>query len=115
MPCPFKGGSGFAAVFVIAGKIRTELYIDYVSPEAVTELFAFLVDRKAEIEAVYGGPLEWEELENRRASRIADYRPGDVTNDDAHEEYLDWFFDTGTRLRKALEGPAREWLIQSQS
>lgn len=53
------------------------------------------------------GPLRqaapWEDLPNRRACRLADYTAGDVTDGDAFEQYIDWFFDTGTRLRAAID------------
>ena len=38
-----------------------------------------------------GEPLEWEELENRRACRIAVYRNGTIDDsDEMLEEYRDW-------------------------
>ena len=36
------------------------------------------------------------------ASRIADYGDGDVANSDHYDEYIDWFFDRGERLRAAI-------------
>jgi hypothetical protein len=48
------------------------------------------------------GSLSWERLENRKASRIADYISGDVQNVNDHVDYVDWFVDTGDRLRKAV-------------
>jgi Domain of unknown function (DUF4268) len=48
-------------------------------------------------------PLTWEELPNRRACRIADYRDGcSISDTDRYEEYIDWFLDAGTRLRACL-------------
>jgi hypothetical protein len=45
----------------------------------------------AEIEARFGAGLSWEPLENRRASRIAIYTPGDVTQSDLHDDHIKWF------------------------
>jgi Domain of unknown function (DUF4268) len=61
---------------------------------------------KDKIEAIYGGPLVWEDLPGKRARRIADYRDGEVTNGDQFDAYIDWFFDAGTRLRAALDSAA---------
>ncbi len=36
-------------------------------------------------EARFGGELDWEPLDNRRASQIAIYMPGDVTQADHHD------------------------------
>ena len=106
MPSPFKGGPTYNASFAAGGKLRTELYIDYGNGDANLALFNWLFDQREAIEADYVGPLVWEELTGRRACRVADFRSGDVANLDEHDEYIDWFFDTGARLRKALAGPA---------
>ncbi len=72
-----------------------ELYIDYEQrPDVVEGLYAYLWDRKADIETAYGEPLTWEELPGKRASRIAGYGVGDVSNVDNHDEYIEWFFET---------------------
>ena len=112
MPCPFKGGPCFSSGFAMGGKVRTELYIDFSTPEAVASLFAFLYERRDEIEATYGKALEWEELPGKRASRVSDYAAGDVMSVDQHESYIDWFFDSGDRLRAALASAAAAWLPQ---
>jgi len=106
MACPFKGGPYYAASFAQGGKLRTELYIDFGDAQANLALFEQLAARKDEIEAAYGGPLVWEELPARRACRIADYGDGEVSNGDQFDAYIDWFFDTGTRLRSALGAAA---------
>lgn len=103
MPCPFKGGPRYAVSFVQGGKLRNELYIDFGDADANTALFDRLAAIKDEIEADYGGSLVWEDLPTKRASRIADYAQGDVTNGDQSDAYIAWFFDTGTRLRAAVE------------
>jgi len=54
--------------FALGGKLRAELYIDYVDPDAVAVLFDFLLNRKDKIEEGYGGSLMWEALPGRRAS-----------------------------------------------
>jgi Domain of unknown function (DUF4268) len=108
MACPFKGGPQYAFSFAQGGKIRNELYIDYANSDAVALLYSSLLARRDRIEAVYGSPLSWEELPDRRASRIADYAEGDVADAESHDRYIDWFFESGHRLRQAIDAVAAE-------
>lgn len=103
MPSPIKGLSYYAASFAQGGKVRNELYLDAESPEAVVALFESLAAHKNVIEDTYGGPLTWEELPGKRACRIADYALGQVTEGDKFDDYIDWFFDSGARLRAAID------------
>jgi hypothetical protein len=102
MPCPFKGLSYYSASFAQGGKLRNELYLDSDDPDQVIQIFNRLASKKGLIEATYGGPLVWEELPGKRACRIADYATGDVVNGDSFDQYIDWFFDSGDRLRAAI-------------
>jgi Domain of unknown function (DUF4268) len=103
MACPFKGGPYYSAGFAQGGKLRNELYIDFGDAERNTNLFESLSVHRALIEGTYGGPLTWEDLPDRRACRIADYGHGDVSNGEQFDRYIDWFFDTGIRLRQAID------------
>jgi hypothetical protein len=98
-------GAVYGCNFAAGSRLRAELYIDSGDARANLELFRALKKRAKPIEAVYGKALSWEELPGRRACRVADYADGDVTNTDQHDAYIDWFFDTGLRLRRALSGP----------
>lgn len=108
MPCPFKGGPFYSFGFSQGGRLRTELYIDFVEPGRAGGLFDALNQRRDLIEARYGAPLSWEELPERRASRVGDYAAGDVLESGAHDRYIDWFFETGARLRRAIDAVAAE-------
>ena len=101
MPSPIRGTS-FGSNFAATGRIRTELYIDDGNAEDNKRLFNELKEQRIEIEQGFGEQLSWEELPHRRASRIAAYSEGDVTLRDEWEKYIDWFFDTGGRIRRAL-------------
>lgn len=103
MPSPLKGGPYYAVSFAHGGKLRNELYIDYGNAEQNTALFDSLAAQKELIEGQYGAPLSWEDLPEKRACRIADYSHGDVSNGDQFDRYIDWFFDSGTRLRPAID------------
>ena len=50
---------------------KAELYIDRGSREENKSIFDRLLEHRAEIEASFPFPLEWQRLEGRRASRIA--------------------------------------------
>jgi hypothetical protein len=107
MASPFKGGPYYAASFAQGGKIRSELYLDYTDPSLVADLFRRLASLKQDIETTYGAPLSWEELPGKRACRIADYTTGDVINSDTFDTYIDWFINTGTRLRTAIDAASK--------
>ncbi|MCH7995861.1 MAG: DUF4268 domain-containing protein, partial [Planctomycetes bacterium] len=56
------------------------LYIATGDASRNASMFEHLSQQSDLFEEVYGGPVQWEELPNARASRIADYRDGgDVT------------------------------------
>ncbi|MCO5971268.1 DUF4268 domain-containing protein [Actinoallomurus soli] len=101
MPCPVKGAS-LGVNFTGDGRIRTELYIDNGDRALNTAIFQALQTYRAKIEAAVGEMLSWEDMPTRQASRIAMYRPGQVTDTTQADSYIDWFLDTGTRLRAAL-------------
>lgn len=69
-----------------------------------TTTFEQLSAQQGQLEAVYERELSWEELPNKKASRVADYKDGcAVTAVERHDEFIDWFFDAGIRLRAALK------------
>ena len=84
------------------GQLRAELYIDTGDGEVNTRIFDALHAHKAAIEERFGGSLQWEPLPTRKASRIAIYSAGDVTQSDAYNDYIEWFIQASTRLREAL-------------
>jgi len=65
------GTSGLGYNYVIfKHQTRIELYIDKGNKEVNKEIFDRLVAAKAEIEQSFGGPLEWERKNEKRACRI---------------------------------------------
>jgi hypothetical protein len=79
------------------------VYIDFGNAEQNTALLESLLAQRSLIESQYVGALSWEELPDKRVCRICDYTDGDVSNGDQPDVYIDWFFDTGVRLRKAID------------
>ena len=108
MACPFRGGPYYAFSFAAGGRLRSELYIDLGEAEANTALFGALHEQRGPIEELYGAPLSWEDLEGKRACRLADYGDGDVANIEQHDLYIDWFFERGHRFRRAIEMAASQ-------
>lgn len=96
-------GTHYSHVFARDNQLRTELYIDTGDEASTSELYNNFLASRDRIESTYGAQLDWQPLPGKRACRIADHRPdADVGRIDEHEAYIDWFFDTGTRLREAL-------------
>ena len=58
---------------------------------------------KHEIEAAYGGPLSWEPLEGKKASRIATYRDEAIERREQWPEYQQWLLENLGRLRQAIQ------------
>ena len=66
-------------------------------------IFDQLSERKSEIEKAVGEPLDWERLENRRASRIAVYTKAQVLADADNSTLLDWAAKRATYFYRAFE------------
>ena len=78
------------AAFPWDKSLRCEIYIDGTLAKAA---FHQLHEQRESIEKAFGSPLEWEELPDRRASRIVFYMPGhekcsDVGHWLAQQEWL---------------------------
>jgi hypothetical protein len=80
-----------------------ELYIAQRSEEASAEIFNALLKHKDEIEQAYGGPLEWEPLEGKRACRIARrFGAGGYRDEEKWPEIQEAMVDAMIRLEGAL-------------
>lgn len=105
-------GVNYGTSFAQAGRVRAELYIDQGDADRNKALFDSLLKQREAIEQEFKGPLEWERLDDRRASRVAAYRDGSI---DLPEEKLAeirvWAVETLLRLKQVL-GPR---LARSQS
>ena len=92
----FDTGSGSSKVqywVEFAGsrrEVRVQVYIDR-DKEWNERLFDKLEERKETIEAKLGESLSWERLDDKKACRIAVYRPGTIDDDDeVLEEIQEW-------------------------
>ncbi|MBE7495796.1 MAG: DUF4268 domain-containing protein [Verrucomicrobiaceae bacterium] len=77
--------------FVRQRRLRVELYLDDPR-EFLTgkDIFDSLKERQAELEQQFGEPLEWERLDERRASRIAIYTDASILTDADNENAIMW-------------------------
>lgn len=99
LPC-----SIISVSFAQGRRLRHELYLDSSTDDDLVGIwFDHLVAHRDVLDATYGAQLSYEELPDRRASRIADYREDASVDDvDRHDEFIDWHVDAGVRLRAAL-------------
>jgi len=101
-PSPVKG-TEIVPSFSAGARLRHELYIDTGDEESNLTLLKAFESQKDAMEEAYGRALIFEELPGKRACRIAEYREGSTVSDSDHyEDFIDWFFDAGERLRKAI-------------
>ena len=84
-------GISYGISFAQGGRVRAEIYIDRGEAHENKRMFDQLEGDKAAIEEQFGGRLDWERLDDRRASRIAIYRPGKIEVDAEELSVLqDW-------------------------
>lgn len=109
-----SGVSGFSysAAFKKGNRLGVELYIDFGDENQNLAALRALREDAAEIEKSIGERLSWEELEDRRACRVALYREGSIRDpQDTVDEYLDWTIEKllafrtvfGPRIRKIAD------------
>jgi hypothetical protein len=96
-------GTFISCRFTGNGRLSHELYIDSPKARRNMQIFDYLRQRREQLEASYGGPLEWEDQPKKRFCRIADYREDcTIEQVERFDDYVDWFIDAGQRLRAAL-------------
>lgn len=101
MASPIAGAS-LNSSFARGRRLRSELYIDTGDQDDNDHIFEVLIGQREALEAAFGRPLEFEALESKRAARVAEYSDGDVADVDRHDEFIEWFLDSGRRFRQAL-------------
>lgn len=96
-------GISITPAFTRGKRLSHAIYIDTGDGVRNDEIFEYLLAQRETLEDAYGGALEWYELPNKRANRIAIYRDNvDVVNEDQHDEYITWLLDAGDRLRRVI-------------
>jgi hypothetical protein len=103
------GPFGFYDVaFTANGAVRAGVYLDMQERTATKRLFDDLSSERMAIETGVGRILSWERLDDRRASRIVDYREvRDLTNVDEQVSAAEWAAETVVALMDALDSRLR--------
>jgi hypothetical protein len=104
------GRTGFSFVWSVTGnRVRVELYIDTGDQSSSKAFFDALKAREAELSGLIGPDVQWERLDNRRASRIAIYHP--VPSEPALDENAElqaWAISTMVRWNDQLRPILRQ-------
>lgn len=93
----------YSASFIRSGRASIELYIDSGDKDANENLFDQLLERDKEISESLGEEIEWERLDNRRASRLGVRRPGQIEdNDENLGEIRGWMIEVLLKFRESF-------------
>jgi hypothetical protein len=86
---------------------RAELYINRDAEESLA-IFHALLAQKTEVEADFGGPLVWDEMDGQQACRIKTEYPGDIYDRERWPDMIQHMTDGMIRLVPALKGRLQE-------
>lgn len=93
----------YSAVFTQGNKVRVELYIDFGDHAQNKHFFELLLCDKEAIETELGTSLEWEKLEDKRASRVGIYRSGSILDSKKElDEIQSWIVTYLTSFKKTF-------------
>ena len=67
------------------------------------KIFDKLHENKEPFESLIGSEVLWNELENKKASRVRCVYPCDPDDSNRHDEYYQWLIDTSEKLEKAFK------------
>jgi CBS domain-containing protein len=91
--------------FALRQRLRLEFYIDTGDKEENKRIFDAMLRHRTVIESGVGQALEWEPLEKKRASRIALYTEGSITDEPEKLEMLvEWSVENAVRFYNAIGG-----------
>ena len=103
------GPFGFYDVaFTANGAVRAGIYLDMQERISTKRLFDDLFAERLAVETAVGRVLSWERLDDRRASRIVDYREvRDLDSLADRRALADWAAETVVKLMEALDDRLR--------
>ena len=106
---PRSGASfgSFTFSFSRDKRLRIELYLDLGDKTQTKDVFDKLFEQRERF-ATELGEIEWERLDNRRASRLALYRGGHIAEPKEHAELRKWAAETMVKFYNTLVEPAEK-------
>ena len=103
----------FVFSFSRGKRFRVELYIDTGDKKKNKVIFDRLQEDRDKVHEALGEEVGWERLSEKRASRIAWYRPGVITDDeDTLAKLRAWAVDVMVSFYDALAEPAVQALAE---
>lgn len=100
--------------FALRQRLRLEFYIDTGDKEENNRIFDAFLRQRPHIESGMGQILEWERLEKKRASRIALYTEGSITDEPERlEALMEWAVENALRFFKTIDGLLNETTVTS--
>jgi len=113
-PLKEKAHGSFVMAFSRLKRFRVEVYLDFGDQAANKAVFDILYAQKAVLEA-QTGPMSWERLDDRRASRIAIYCSGHIAELKTHPDIRKWAVPTMIKFYNALAEPVSQAIRQVTS
>ena len=94
-------------------RVRVEVYINHTEQDWNKQLFDNLVKHKESIESSLQQQLEWDWLDQRRASRIAAVRPGNIEDDqETLDEIQAWMVEHLLKFKEVFGPMLDELAVQ---
>jgi hypothetical protein len=84
------------------GDTRAELYIDLPEADLNKAIFDRIAAHRAEVDKAFGAPLDWQRLDNKRASRITIRFDGGWADESTWPAVIPKVVDAMERLHRVL-------------
>ena len=85
---------------------RAELYIDTGDKERNKRVYFKLYERKDEYNSKFGSEIEWQELPDKRASRICvNYSESGLIDGERWDDVIDFYTKSITKLKELFKAP----------
>ena len=81
---------------------RNEINVAFYIPDN-KQLYHSLLEHRAEIDSAAALPLSWQELPERKASKIIVGRPARLDNGSKWNEQFDWLMDVMIKMKRAFK------------
>ena len=108
-------GVSYGASFALGNRVRVELYIDRGDAEMNRQFFSYLHEQIKVVEHEFGGVLQWEPLEDKRACRIAVYTSGSIEDKAVSlNEIQIWMVDKLLKFKKVFEPRLQDYEVSAE-